>query len=128
MGTLGHKIFVKILTSPTNVQTYEHDSVPEVIFELKQGKADSMGQCTNEGFVILKGSRIRQQVAPSCPKRAVKAREKYAAVIGVDGVLTVDILLRSPVEAACYVTGASINAREAWKTAEGKTLKEIECA
>ena len=28
--------------------------------------------------------------------------------------------------AACFVTGTSINAREAWKTAEGKTLNEVE--
>ena len=41
-------------------------------------------------------------------------------------MLTTDILLRSPAEAACFVTGTSINAREAWETIDGRTLNDIE--
>ena len=127
MGTLGHKIFEKLISihSPTT-EDNTPENVPSVLFELKQGKTDAKGQRTSDGFVVLKGSHIRIQVAPSCPKHAKKAREQHASIIKSDGTLSADILLRSPAEAACFVTGISINAREAWKTAEGKTLREIE--
>jgi len=126
MGTLGHKIFEKLVSIPSNVSEETEPSNEIILFEIKQGNIDAKGQRTTDGFVILKGSRIRTNVAPSCPKHAKKAREQYASVIEPDGTLSADILLRSPAEAACFVTGTSINAREAWKTADGKTLKEIE--
>ena len=127
MGTLGHKIFEKLISihSPTT-EDNTPENVPSVLFELKQGKTDAKGQRTSDGFVVLKDSHIRIQDAPSCPKHAKKARERHASIIKSDGTLSADILLRSPAEAACFVTGISINAREAWKTAEGKTLREIE--
>ncbi len=128
MGTLGHKIFEKLVSAP--MPAAENGSlvanIPSVLFELKQGQVDAKGQLTSDGFVVLKESRIRTKTAPSCPKHAKKARDQYASVIEEDGTLLADILLRSPAQAACFVTGTSINAREAWKTTDGKTLKEIE--
>ncbi len=128
MGTLGHKIFEKLVAAPTpNVDALLPESRPTVVFEINQsGKINAKGQRTSDGFVVLKESRIRKQISPSCTKPAKKAREQYAQDINSDGVILVDILLRSPAEAACFITGSSINAREAWKTADGKTLKEIE--
>lgn len=127
MGILGHKTFEKFVSAPPPAAGNSFPgSITSVIFELKQGKIDAKGQRTSDGFVVLKKSRIRMQVAPSCPKHAKKAREQYATFIEPDGTLSADILLRSPAEAACFVTGTSINAREAWKTVDGKTLKEIE--
>ena len=129
MGTLGHKVFVPLVSTSVAPQTEASEpAAPVVSFELKQGKTDAKGQRASDGFVVLKDSRIRTQAAPSCPKHAKKAREQYAHLISADGVLNEDVLLRSPAEAACFVTGTSINAREAWKTADGKTLKEIETA
>lgn len=126
MGSLGHKVF-EPLKKPFSIKPEEEsDTIPEVTFELKQGSCDAKGQRTSDGFVIFKDSRIKVQAAPSCPKHAKKAREQHSAVIKADGTLAADILLRSPAEAACFITGTSINAREAWKTADGKTLKEIE--
>jgi len=126
MGTIGYKVFEKLISTP--FAPASEAAIPEVQFELKQGKANAKGQRTSDGFVVFSGSQIRTQVAPSCPKHAKKAREQYAQMINAESVLQGDILLRSPAEAACFVTGTSINAREAWKTAEGKTLKEIEIA
>jgi hypothetical protein len=126
MGALGHKVFEPIKKLTAIMPEEDLESMPEVTFELKQGSCDAKGQRTSEGFVILKGSHIKTQVSPSCPKHAKKAREQHSAIIEADGVLTADILLRSPAEAACFVTGTSINAREAWKTTDGKTLKEVE--
>ena len=127
MGTLGHKV-LEPPAQPARVITDEDFVTPEqeVIFELKQGNCDARGQRTSEGFVLLAGSRIKIKVAPSCPKHVKKAREDFSLKISADGVLQSNIPLSSPAMAACFVTGTSINAREAWKTAEGKTLNEVE--
>lgn len=129
IGTLGYKVFDKLVKSAPLVSASDAAVFGyEVIFELKQGKINAKGKRTSDGFVIYKGSKIRTTTAQSCPKHAKKAREKYADIITEDGILKNDILLRSPAEAACFVTGTSINAREAWKTPDGKTLKDIEIA
>lgn len=130
MGVIGRKIFEPLKKSSSMTATEDlslADSF-ELIFELKQGQSDAKGQQTSDGFVIFKESKIRTQVASSCPKHARKARENNADKISNNGILLADILLRSPAEAACFITGTAINAREAWKTADGKTLKEIETA
>jgi hypothetical protein len=98
-------------------------------FELKQGDADASGQRTSEGFVVFKGSKVRiGESAPTCPKNAIRKRELHAAKITAEGVLTEDILLKSPNEAACFVTGNAIAGITAWKTADGKTLKDVEAS
>lgn len=128
MGTLGHKIFERLVSAPARAieNGSSAENTPFILFKLNQGQADAKGQLTSDGFVILKESRIQTKTTPSCPKHAKKAREQNVSAIGGDGTLLADILLRSPAEAACFVTGTSINAREAWKTIDGKTLKEIE--
>ena len=126
MGALGHKVFEPLKkTVPTKLED-ESETASGIVFELKQGKCDAKGERTSDGFVIFKGSRIKAHIAPSCPKHAQKAREQQSAYILDDGMLATDILLRSPAEAACFVTGTSINAREAWKTIDGRTLNDIE--
>lgn len=127
MGTLGHKVFEPlILTTPTKSDEDSDAPTQEIIFELKQGGCNARGQRTSDGFVLLAGSKIKMKVAPSCPKHAKKAREDMSLKISTDGILQSDIPLRSPAEAACFVTGTSINARETWKTADGRTLNEVE--
>lgn len=130
MGTLGHKVFESLvsMSSGSDGDTTSSTSNVEVIFELRQGKIEAKGQRASDGFVIFRDSRIRTQVMSSCPKNALKSREQYADLIAENGVLQGDILLRSPAEAACFVVGTSINAREAWKAADGRTLKDIEIA
>jgi hypothetical protein len=55
--------------------------------------------------VLLEGSKIKTNVVPSCPNHAKKARENFSFEISTDGILKSNILLRSPAEAACFVTG-----------------------
>lgn len=127
MGTLGHKIFEPLThVSDLDQNSDSHVEIKDVIFELKQTNCTARGLRTSDGFVILAGSRIKNKISPSCPKHAKKAREVFASKITTEGVLTSDICLRSPAEAACFVTGTSINAREAWKASDGRTLNEIE--
>ncbi len=127
MGALGHKVF-EPLTQSVRLKSGEYSdaTTPEVVFELKQGNSNARGIRTSDGFVLLTGSKIKIKIAPSCPKHAKKARENFSLKISPDGILKSDIPLRSPAEAACFVTGTSINAREAWKTSDGRTLNEVE--
>ena len=127
MGTLGHKVLEPpALSAPAITDEDSTAQAQEVTFILKQGSCDAKGQRTSDGFVLLAGSQIKMKVAPSCPKHVKKAREDFSLKISADGILQFNIPLSSPAMAACFVTGTSINAREAWKTAEGKTLNEVE--
>ncbi|NLZ73391.1 MAG: GIY-YIG nuclease family protein [Bacteroidales bacterium] len=127
MGTLGHKVFEPLTQSScVKADGDSYTTMQEVTFELKQGNCDARGQRTSDGFAILAGSKIKTEVTPSCPKHAKKAREVFTTKFSSDGILKSDISLRSPAEAACFVTGTSINAREAWKTSDGRTLNEVE--
>jgi hypothetical protein len=127
MGALGYKIFEPLIAPPSNTQNAKTvaDGVSDVL-ELVQGAVSAKGVITNSGFVVLKGSAIKLKIAPSCPKTAKKEREIHAAKIGADGVITEDIPFKSPNIAAGFVTGNSINARGAWKNADGKTLNDLE--
>lgn len=124
MGVLGYKLFESIMTT-ASANGSVSEAVP-VILELKQGSAEAYGCRTSEGFVLLKGSKIKPNVAKSCPKPAKKLREQYSLKISDTSILLEDISLKSPNQAAGFVTGTSINALEAWKTSDGRTLKELE--
>ena len=127
MGVLGHMVFEPLSTPPVAIAESDENMTTTVIeLEIKQGEVMSFGQRSSDGFVVLKGSKIRTSVAPSCPKNAKKQREMNASRIDSDGVLTEDILFNSANEAACFVIGGSISGIMAWKTSAGKSLKEVE--
>jgi len=50
---------------------------------------------------------------------------KYSDKIDANGVLIEDVLLTSP-SAAAFVGGSSLNGNITWKTADGRTLRNIE--
>ena len=84
-----------------------------------------------DGFVVRSGSRAVQSDRPSCPEQIKQMR---AALIG-NGVLklvsgsytfTQDYTFSSPSTAAGVVQGGAANGRMAWKTQDGKTLKELQ--
>jgi hypothetical protein len=127
-GVLGHPIFESLSAKQTPMPT-DAGLTASVIanFEIKQGEVVAYGQRTNEGFVVFKDSKVKTNIKESCPKNAKRQRELHAEKIA-NGILKEDILLRSPNEAACFVTGNAISGITAWKTPDGKTLKEIEAS
>lgn len=84
----------------------------------------AVGKPTSEGFLVLKGAAIAP-IVKSAGKSIIKVREKYSKLI-VDGMLTEDVQFGSPSTAAGFVSGSNINGRIEWKTANGKSLKDIE--
>jgi hypothetical protein len=132
MGTLGHKVFEPLTEMKPGVEQSNKDNATGRVQLLhmtrKSGKSgitlEADCQQTSEGFVVLKGSHIELIDSDSIPIGIKEAREK--AKINDDGILLEDVLFKSPSYAASFVRGGHANGMKAWKTAEGKTLKELE--
>lgn len=126
MGVLGHLVFEPLSVSTTLATASVGQLFTAVItLEIKQGNVAAFGQRTSDGFVVLKDSKIKVDIAPSCPPNAKKQRETNASRIGAHGVLTEDILMNSANEAAGFVLGGSVSGITTWKTPDGRTLKEV---
>ncbi len=114
MGVLGNKVFVPLV----------EPIVDEKSIFLGTGKSyDAKGILTDEGFVVLKGSKIGDLVPSAKGTTIEKNREKNFSNIS-NGVTTTDILFSSPSSAAEFVTGCSKNGNKFWKTKDGKLLEE----
>lgn len=124
MGALGYKVFEKLATAKIE-DIIEEDTEPELIIKRR---SMARGKRTVDGFVVFKGSKISLNEVKSCPKGVTKnRRQKFAeGKVTKAGILTEDILFKSPSGAAAFCIGASVNGFIEWKNEEGKTLKEIE--
>jgi len=141
VGLLGHKLFEKIRATEGVVPPTE-GSVPPAV-EVSSNSAglalilrhtnrgsgqvnEATGMRTAEGFVVLKGSRIAQEQDEyaSIPPWLKEARAK--ADKDAEGFLREDVLFGSPSSAASFVVGGQRNGLIMWKTADGRSLAEIE--
>lgn len=133
MGTLGHKVFEPLTqykSLVTSVTTESAEDEEELLLYLKR-KIKKSGltieaRCkrTSEGFVVLSGSHVEQVDSESIPSGIKIARSK--AKLNDVGILQEDVLFKSPSYAAAFVVGGHTNGLTDWKTADGKTLKELE--
>lgn len=133
MGTLGHKVFEPLTEAKR--ATEENNGVPikhnELLLQLKATNRKS-GQSveanckqTREGFVVLEGSQIMKRDGIESATPAIQEARRKAEV-DENGVLQEDAFFNSPSYAAMFVLGRSANGWTEWKTADGKTLKELE--
>lgn len=86
---------------------------------------------TDEGFVVLKGSRGRIDARNSIAPYLVTLRQQLldSGVLEATGdnlLFTQDWIFESPSTAAGVVVGGDTNGREAWKNEQGQMLKEIQ--
>jgi hypothetical protein len=126
MGVLGHFVFEPFSTHSSTSVNNEPTESAVIDLELRQSNFIARGQRTSDGFVLLKGSQVKSEMVSSLRKYIKTLRKQYAENIDANGCTTTDILLRSANEAAHFVMGYSVNAMTSWKTADGKTLKEIQ--
>lgn len=75
--------------------------------------------------VVLKGSKISENIAFSERFRGAYTIEKMRKGVVKDNVLTKDVYFKSSSTAANFVTGSSTNGLTAWKTEDGRKLKEV---
>ena len=127
MGVLGHKVFEPI--HEPCVKVLSNGKSENHTFHLKRNmkngvNVDASGLRTAEGFVVLKGSRMNMKDTPHINLTEETLRRN--AKVDENGILQEDVLCKSPSAAGGFATGSSINGKTEWKTANGKTLAEIE--
>ncbi|MCW9732770.1 GIY-YIG nuclease family protein [Avibacterium sp. 20-15] len=128
LSTLGYPIF-EPLRKPT-----QPNSQPEQIFHCPRGGVQAQAIYTQDGMIVLKGSHFayqhkddktplyRQKFITQCDElieKGVLHKEKERCFF------TKDFRFNSPSGAACLLTLSSVNGWIEFKTAQGKTLKEI---
>lgn len=121
LSVLGHKVLEPSITST--------EKKNEIVFFLQDRMGiRAKGKPTSEGFAVLKGSTIAEEVASSLSKSVLNKRQQMIdqGIINEKNQFTQDWLFTSPSLAASIIVGYSINGRTAWKTAKGISLKEAE--
>jgi hypothetical protein len=95
--------------------------------------AEALGQRTANGFVIFRGSTAVLEERPSAESYpyVIAQRKQLVAegtLIEKDGflVFTKDSEFTSPSAAAVIIHGGSANGLTAWKTKEGKSLRQLD--
>jgi len=103
-----------------------------VLFCRSRG-AEAQGQRPPDGFVVLQGStavRTHRPSADTYPYVIAQRKQLIAdgTLVSKDGylVFTKDVEFSSPSAAAATVQGGSANGLIAWKTKDGKTLKDLD--
>ncbi|MEJ8821530.1 GIY-YIG nuclease family protein [Variovorax humicola] len=137
VATLGQPVFEPFAVRRESSLRQSDDSgigVPAAAveaFRCKGPEADAAGQYTEEGMVVLKGSRSRAQIAPSMiSMSAGKHRQRLldAGELVLDGesyVFQRDVLFGTPSGASDVVLGRSSNGWMEWKDSAGRTLDEL---
>ncbi|MFA7436842.1 GIY-YIG nuclease family protein [Castellaniella sp.] len=125
LATLGYPVF-KSLSSGEGRSTKDTE-----LFYCNRAGTKAVGEYTEEGFVVLKGSVGRGTVRKAYLHQAyAKHREtlmQEGKVALEDGVLVFkeDVLFGTPSGAAAAIVGAAANGWREWKNDKGITLDEL---
>lgn len=121
LSILGHKV---LESSVVNIQ----DKRTPTYYLQDRAGVKASGKPTSEGFAILKGSQITQNLAPSLSQSILNKRQSLIdkGIVDENYIFTQDWSFSSPSLAAAIVVGYSINGRNAWKDKNGVSLKEQE--
>lgn len=126
VNALGYKIFEELRKE----QSLEEE-IQNTFFITAARGAEARGQMTNEGFIVLKGSKIASSVTKSFPQHWRAKRQSLfddSIVVNSNGyiVFIKDCLFSSPSAAAAMVMGRSANGLTEWKLRDGRILKAVE--
>lgn len=124
LGTLGYPIFEPLLS-----QQQKHSERER--FYCTRAGINAVGEYTDEGFVIIKGSTGRADASPSY-QSTTYARLKQQLLangkIRLEGdalFFNEDVLFASPSGAASLVIGNAANGWVEWKRKDGQTLDAV---
>lgn len=123
VNTLGYKVFDKI-----DMSVMEKEN-SDTLFYIKATRgADAKGLLISDGFLVIKGSKIARNTAPSMSSSLVDLRGKLLDknVVNQEFVFVSDYIFTSPSLAAAVVMGRNANGRTEWKTISNKSIKDIE--
>jgi hypothetical protein len=124
VSTLGLPIFIPAI----GVADFSKSASNTDIFFLTGRGGEAEGIYTEEGFVVLAGSKFAKDLVPSL--KPPKIREKLISakiLVNKETIyeLAEDTLFSSPSSAGDCVTGQSINGWTAWKLKDGRTLSDV---
>lgn len=124
-NALGHKVFEPLVLSEPTSQT---QNVQPILSISAARGAQASGQRTNDGFVVLKGSRVANPATALCPPWVCTLRERLveSGVIDRYWIFTENWLFSSPSTAASVVMGRKANGLLEWRTDDHITLGSIE--
>jgi predicted GIY-YIG superfamily endonuclease len=143
LGVLGHKLLdihksaqvktnTKLVESISNtIHNIQSPNESPSFLYLKIKTADAKAvQIDTGGLRVLAGSKIGM-ATPTIPRKAKETREALLENNELTQqadymLLNIDFDFSSPSSAAAFIAGGSINGRDAWKTADGKSLKDLE--
>ena len=129
LSTLGQPIFEN-LSNVAKVQGKSPDE-PQELFYCKSSGSDGVGEYTNEGFVIHKGSKGRIKTSDSFHGssnerlRNLLLAEQILISDDKELIFSRDYLFSSPSAASSVLLGRMSNGWVEWKSADGKTLDEL---
>ena len=124
LGTLGLPVFKRLSEASPIAEGMDQ------VFKLNKRGADARGAMSDEGFVILAGSKGPVAVTDSYEdgKKALRQKLIERGVLKVEGeeiVFTEDYLLGTPSGAAVLVCGRSTNGWTSWTNDKGVTIDAI---
>lgn len=128
IGSLGYRFFNAADETKRIPNPSEQDITPgpgPTLF-LKDREAEGAGRQTTDGFVLLKGSKIRPLLSNKAPANCRKNRRRYQHLINSDNELTDDALFTSPSAASSFLIGYSTNGKLHWKDQAGTSLGDLE--
>ncbi|MCB1079787.1 MAG: DUF4357 domain-containing protein, partial [Verrucomicrobiae bacterium] len=124
LATLGYPLFDPVAKPVVGKEAEE-------IFYCTASGSEGRGQYTEEGFVVLKGSKARFKSVPSFAGSTWDAQRGQLIEAGdlkPEGdalVVTKDLLFSTPSKAAAMLMGRTANGWIEWKTQDGKTLDAV---
>ena len=132
LGSLGFNALQPVSARPQPaIEADSPLSGRPLFFTQSKRPISARGASTDEGFVVFEGSRGDAQIRSSLGKGYLALRldliGEGAIVEEGDTIRFVrDVLFSSPSAAAAILAGGAYNGREAWRDAQGVTLKELE--
>lgn len=116
----GYHIFDEILSE-------ENRNEKNKLLYLKNNNIEyAKGILTDEGFVILKGSKIKDEIANSLSTSLVKyAKRERSSKDIKDNVFVNNHLCSTPSMAAVIILGRNSNGYNEWKNKDGIKLKDL---
>lgn len=110
------------------IESEEKDTENENILYLKyKGEKCAKGILEEDGFTILKGSKIANKISPSISKSLIKRVEICRGAEYVsDGIFINNCKCKSPSMAATVILGINTNGKTAWRNKDGKSIKDLE--
>lgn len=121
---MGHKVFEPLVKKDSATD----DLTSKQVFYIKTNNNSVNAKMIRavEGYVVLKGSKIRESTAKSMPSGSKKKRERLISDGTIKkGIFMRDELFLSPSSASNLVTGNNTSGNRRWKTEDGVTLGEI---